>query len=508
MKIVFIHVKENFTPVPPSGLLYVGTMLKRDGHDVRIFDVNIKEREGIIKKIKEIDPDVIGFSAMTTSYSITRDFNKELKKEVPYAYYCWGGVHATAMPIETIKDNALDFLVYGEGELTMAEVCRKIKGKKSDFGRGACPEPGRGVNLQGINGVYYVENGEVKKNPARAFIEDLDSLLIPDRSLLANFKWYLSPPGILRGRFRYGITTMYASRGCPYQCIFCASKIIHGSAIRRRSVDNVLREMEYLKNNFGVTGIYFNDDTFAADARWLEEFCNKLKSGNLKMIWGCQTRANIAQSLDILEMMKKAGCCQVDIGCESGSDKVLENLKKGITSAMILKSFENLRALRMTTFATFILGNPGETMDDVARTREVAKMAPGGASFLILVPYPGSPLFKMALDNKWFLNQNNIVFDERWTNKQSDSPVMQASFKAEDLVKIRAKLQNEFFFRNNIPTILAFLKSPVFLYRALMTIAGHPLFIIDSIKKAVKKRKMTDFLEDIYQKFNEDLRQS
>jgi len=498
MKVVLVHVKENFTPVPPSGLLYVGTMLKGDGHDVRIFDVNIKEKEGIIKKIKEIDPDVIGFSAMTTSYSITRDFNKELKKEVPYAYYCWGGVHATAMSIETIKENGLDFLIYGEGEFTMAEVCRRIKQKK------IAQEPG--VSLEGIDGVYYVENGEVKKNSARAFIEDLDSLPIPDRSLLENFKWYLSPPGILRGRFRYGITTMYASRGCPYQCIFCASKIIHGSAIRRRSVDNVLREMEYLKDNFGVTGIYFNDDTFATDVKWLEEFCNKLKAGNLKMIWGCQTRANIAQSLDILKIMKKAGCRQVDIGCESGSDKILQNLKKGITANMILKSFANLKALKMTTFATFILGNPGERSDDVARTREVAKMAPGGVSFLILVPYPGSPLFKMALDNKWFLNQNNIVFDERWTNKQSDSPVMQASFRAEDLVKIRARLQNEFFFRNNIPTILSFLKSPYFLYRAFITIAGHPLFILNSIKKAVKKRKLMDFLEDIYQKFNEDLR--
>src|SRR3989344_3156461 len=147
MKVVLVHVKENFTPVPPSGLLYVGTMLKGDGHDVRIFDVNIKEKEAIIKKIKEIDPDVIGFSAMTTSYSITRDFNEELKKEVPFAYYCWGGVHATAMPLETIKENDLDFLVYGEGELTMAEVCKKIRQKKT--------AKEQGINLERISGVYY-----------------------------------------------------------------------------------------------------------------------------------------------------------------------------------------------------------------------------------------------------------------------------------------------------------------------------------------------------------------
>lgn len=505
MKVVLIHIKENFTPVPPTGLLYVGTMLKREGHEVRVFDINIKEKNSIIEKIKNIDPDMVGFSAMTTSYSVTKEFNRELKKEVPYAYYCWGGVHATALPIETIKENSLDFLVYGEGEFTMVEVCKRIKNKKNPSTRLGASSSEQGINLEGVSGVYYVEGGDIKKNPPRAFIENLDSLPIPDRSLLENFKWYLSPPGILRGKFYYGITTMYTSRGCPYQCIFCASKIVHGGRIRRRSVDNVIKEMSYLKDSFGVTGIYFNDDTFATDVIWLKEFCDKLKESSLNMVWGCQTRADIAQNLDILKIMKKAGCVQVDIGCESGSDKILKNLKKGITVAMILKSFKNLKEVKMKTFATFILGNPGETTEDVRKTEMVARYVPGGVSFLILVPYPGSPLFKMAFDNKWFINEN-IVFDDRWANKQSDIPVMEASFKANELVEIRTKLQNKFFLRNNISTIVAFLRSPYFLYKALTTVIVHPLFVYNSIKKAVQKRKMMDFLEDVYQKFNEDLR--
>ena len=359
--------------------------------------------------------------------------------------------------------------------------------------------------MEGVSGVYYVEGGDIKKNAPRAFIADLDSLPIPDRSLLENFKWYLSPPGILRGKFYYGITTMYASRGCPHQCIFCASKIVHGNKIRRRSVDNVIKEMSYLKDRFGVTGIYFNDDTFATDIIWLKEFCDKLKESRLNMVWGCQTRADIAQNLDILRMMKEGGCVQVDIGCESGSDKILKNLKKGITSSMILKSFESLKKVKMETFATFILGNPGETMEDVKKTEMVAERAPGAVSFLILVPYPGSPLFQMALDNKWFIDKN-IVFDDRWTNKQSDILVMEASFKADDLIKIRAKLQNKFFFRNNMSTMLAFLRSPYFFYKAMETVITHPIFIYKSAKNALKKRKTMDFLENLYQKFNEELR--
>ncbi|MFH1445576.1 MAG: radical SAM protein [Nanoarchaeota archaeon] len=497
MKVVLIHLKENFTPVPPTGLLYVGTMLKKEGHEVRVFDANLKEQKEVIEEIKKIDPDMIGFSAMTTSYSITQALNKMLRKELPNAYYFWGGVHATSLPEETMKDNELDFLIYGEGELTMVDVCKKIKGKKKD-GK-------RGIDLKGINGVYYFDKGKLHKNPPPKYIEDLDSIPIPDRSLLGNFKWYLSPPGILRGKFYYGITTMYTTRGCPYQCIFCSSKIVHGSRIRRRSVENVLKEMKYLKDEFGVTGIYFNDDTFATDIVWLKNFCKKLKESGLNMVWGCQTRANIASNIEILETMKDGGCVQVDIGCESGSDKILKNLKKGITADMIMKSFENLRKVKMETFATFIVGNPGETMEDIKMTEEIAKHAPGGVSFLILVPYPGSPLYKMAHDNKWFVDEN-VMFDERWTNKQSDTPVMEASFRAEELVRIRADLQNQFFVQNNLQTILAFLRSPYFLSKAIYTVVKHPIFILKSAKRAVAKRKAMDLLEDLYQKFNEDMR--
>jgi radical SAM superfamily enzyme YgiQ (UPF0313 family) len=498
MRIVLIHLKENYTPLPPTGILYIGTTLKKEGYEVWVFDENVKYSEVLLHKIKRIDPDLVGFSVMTTSYSITREFNKKLKKVVPLAYYCWGGVHASALPIETIEENQLDFLVYGEGELTMIDVCKAIKGKKSNAGK-------RGINLKGIPGVYYVSENKIMKNPARSFIEDLDSIPTPDRSLLENFKWYLSPPGILRGKFYYGVTTIHATRGCPYQCIFCASRIVHGERVRRRSVKSVIEEIEYLKNDFGATGVYFLDDTFATDNTWLKEFCDALTSKKLNMIWGCQTRANIAQNIEILRIMKDAKCVQVDIGCESGSDKILKNLRKGVSREMILESFKNLKKLRMETFTTFIVGNPEETMEDIKKTEELAKMAPGGVSFLILVPYPGSPLYKIAIDHNWFINRN-ITFDERWTNKQSDMPVMQASFKAEDLVKIRASLQNKFFWKNNLPIIKSFFRSPLFLWKVLAILIYHPFFVGKSLIKAIKNRKSMDFLEDMYQKINEDLR--
>lgn len=491
MRVVLVHFRENYTLAPPMGILYIGTVLRNAGYNVQIIDSFPAHYESAIRRITYFQPDLIGISVLTTGYSIASRYTSLLKQQNPNALFCWGGVHASSLPEEVLKEQDIDFVVIGEGEETMLEVCNNLS---------------EGKGLEGIKGIAFKKKGKILNNGSRPFIENLDSLPFADRALLKSppFSWYLSPPGILRGKFYCGITTMYTSRGCPYQCIFCASKTVHGYRLRRRTVASVIDEMRYLKNNFGVYGIYFIDDTFAIDRKWLEEFCNTFKKNDLKMIWGCQTRADVAQNIDILWVMKNAGCVQIDIGCESGSDRILKILKKGIMSEMILKSFENLKKVKMKTFATFIIGNPDETMEDVKKTENLAKFAPGSVSFLILVPYPGSDLYKIAIENKWFI-EKNIIFDERWTNKQSDIPVIEASFKTKDLIEMRARLQNKYFFRNNIGIVVAFLMNPYFLFKVMLVIIRDPIFIYKSVKKTFRKRKLVELLEDLYQKFNEEL---
>lgn len=495
-KVVLINVKENFTPVPPLGILYLATFLKEHGHQSYVFDVNFSKQADAIQKIKNIDPDIIGFSAMTTNYSITEVFNKQVREICPHSYYCWGGIHATALPADTIKNNKLDFIVYGEGEETLLEICNKITNKKKDIEQG--------IDLSTVKGVVYYDKGQILQTELRPYIEDLDSLPFPDRSLLDNFQAYLAPPGLIRLEFMEGTTNILASRGCFYQCIFCASKLIHGRNIRMRSPKNIIQEMRFLNEKFGITGINFGDDTFGANREWIIKFCEEFKKSGLDMIWCCQTRANIAQDIETLQIIKDAGCVQVDIGCESGSDKILETLKKGINAKMILKSFENLKKLKMRSYATFIIGNPGETMEDIEKTLELAKQAPaGGVSYLILVPYPGSPLYQMAKENNWFIEENT-KFDERWTNKETNAPVMEASFKADELIEIRNRLQNSFFFRNNIGLVMPFLKSPKYLFKLMSIIVMNPRYLIS----AVCDMDARSYLENIYQKFNEKLQKN
>lgn len=490
MRIALIYFRENYTPAPPMGILYLGTVLRNAGHEVKVIDSFPAYHQRTLKIVKDFQPKLIGLSVLTTGHRIASYYTPILRREFPNALLCWGGVHPTALSKEVLIQQNLDFVVVGEGEETILEVCRNLDSHKG---------------LGGIRGILFRNDGKIIDNGQRSFIEDLDTLPFPDRRLLEypNFSWYLSPPGIIRGYFLKGITTFYTSRGCPFNCIFCCSHRTAGRKFRQRSITNVLEEIRRLVYDFKIKGLYFNDDTFGLDKVWLFDFCRLLRKEKFRLIWGCQTRANLA-SREMFRMMKDAGCIQVDIGAESGSEKVLENLKKGITPQDIECAFKTAQEVGLKTFATFVLGCPGETKEDIKKTEKLSKKISSQVSFLILVPYPGSELFKMAKENNWF-TEPELVFSEDWANKQSEHPVMEINFSKEELLKIRTKLQNMFFIKNNLSTLLSFLTHPIYLLRMLTAILRHPVSMLVMVCKSFWEAKTALILENFYQKFNEEL---
>lgn len=490
MRVALIYFRENYTPAPPMGILYIGTVLKKAGYEVKVIDSFPAYHQTTLREVRDFHPDLIGLSVLTTGYKITSYYTTILKEQNPGALFCWGGVHPTSLPEEVLTKLNLDFVVVGEGEDTMLEVCNNLRASKG---------------LKNVPGVIFRNNGNIQHNGPRGFIENLDCLPIPDRRLLEfpRFSWYLSPPGIIRGNFLKGVTTFYTSRGCPFNCIFCCSHNTAGRKFRQRSVANVMEEINYLVYDFGIKGLYFNDDTFALNKEWTYNFCQALRRAKFKLVWGCQTRADIA-SKGIFRIMKEAGCIQVDIGAESGSEKVLKNLQKGITPGDIENAFKLAREVGLKTFATFILGCPGEIMDDIKKTEQLSKRIRSAVSFLILVPYPGSALFDVAKENKWFRDPN-LYFSEDWANKQSEKPVMEINFKADELLKIRARLQNKFFIKNNLDIFLLFFAHPGYLLRMVLTLARYPRFTLDVIYHSLRQRKTTLILEGFYQRFNQEL---
>jgi anaerobic magnesium-protoporphyrin IX monomethyl ester cyclase len=192
MRVALLHFRENYTLAPPMGILYIGTVLRNSGHDIKVLDSFPAHHEGTCDSVRDFRPDIIGLSVLTTGYQIASHYTRLLRKQNPGSLICWGGVHPSALPREVLQEEQdVDFVVAGEGEQTMLEVCGNIEQKKG---------------LAGIKGVVFRQKDVLQDNGRRAFIEDLDALPIPDRELLEKprFSWYLSPPGSYAENFTRG----------------------------------------------------------------------------------------------------------------------------------------------------------------------------------------------------------------------------------------------------------------------------------------------------------------
>ena len=456
----------------PLGILYIATLLKEKGHSVQVFDPWADD-DSFIKEIVDFRPEMIGLSFLTTQYRRTKDILSKIKKNLGQGqspFFFSGGIHSTAMPEEVLKDLSLDFVVLGEGEETMLEIAQ-------------------GKNLRDIPGIAYIGNGVFIKTAPRLPIADLDSLPIPDRRLL-DYERYLIPPGPFRGTYCSRAATIISSRGCPYKCIFCGSStLMFGFKTRRRSVKNVLEEIEYLYKRYRIDGLYFLDDTFTLAPPWVEKFCENFKKRNLRIKWGVQARVNTV-TLKLLKKMTQAGCCQVDYGVESGSDKVLKILKKGTNAQMIKKAFRisHLAGLRPT--ATFMIGNPGEEKEDIEKTLRLAReIKPHHVKFLYLTPFPGTEIFKMAKENKWF--NPKIDYSAEWSIRQTELPLMEINFTRKELSRIRARLQNRFLLKN----YWHYITNLPFSTRILMLILSHPKELFHNLKEVIRTGRLDNLLE-------------
>lgn len=473
MKVSLIYSRLNTSIHPPLGLLWIAAVLERGGHRVQVIDP-LPGSGDFIGKIKDFGPDLIGVSIITTEYPKASQIFNRLKKEVHKAIYCAGGVHTTALPQETLNDFGLDFVVVGEGEYTMREVCERLE---------------KGQGIKDVRGIGFKYNGNFILNERRELIEDLDALPLPARYLL-NIEWYLTPPGLIRGAFLRRTIGILASRGCPYKCIFCASNNIFGRTVRRRSVNNVVDEIESLIKTYGIDGYYFYDDTFTIDKKYTLRFCEELKKRNIYLKWGCQVRVDTI-SEDILETMEETGCSQVDIGVESGSDKILRNLKKGTDVETIRKAFNMIHKSKIRALATFTVGNPGETVEDIKMTKRLAKeISPDHVKFFYLTPFPGSELYQTGLKNNWFDKDTEFSMD--WQIRQADYPVMTINFTKEELKKIRSKLQNSFLISNYWSIIRDHWKLTLLM---LFVLIKHPLRFIKEIIRIFRTGRIDYLIE-------------
>ncbi len=333
----------------------------------------------IIKEISETffkyQPDIVGITVMTpkaasafTIASLAKQYNKDCS-------VVFGGPHATLKADEILKNTRdVDFVVSGEGEVVLLELVNALRAK--------------GNNFNTIRGLSYRQGDKGVHNTMRSFIDDLDCLPFPDRETLLGSDTYTSEDmGLLMG-----------SRGCPYSCSYCATQI-WTRKVRYRSLTNILEEIKYVHHRYGTRQFTFKDDSFTVNRKRVMEFCNKLIDAGMKVNWDCNTRVDLVDS-ELLRTMKKAGCNSIKVGIESGSERILKLMDKGITLERVKEAARLFREVGIHWTAYFMMGIPTETKEDVKKTLDLLyKIRPSFASIGVYEPFPGTKLFDVGVEH-------------------------------------------------------------------------------------------------------------
>ena len=362
---------------PPLGLLYLATILKENGVTVSVFDNGPLgyPPEQIFRWIKGEEPDIVGFHTLSMSALTANESSRLIKKEMPNVKVIYGGYHASLHHQKILREKEyVDAVVRGEGEYTLLDVVDSIEKEK---------------NLKGIKGVSFRGDGKIHVNPDRPPIENLDSIPFPDRRFLKNE--YLGAINGMKTAVRK-FTSIVSSRGCPFNCRFCCESLHEVKRWRVRSPKNVVEELLYLKS-LGYGQVYFQDDSLTIDQKQVTEICRLIKDEKLDILWAAMGRVNNA-SIDLMSRMRGAGCQSVFFGIESANQRVLEYYRKGITRQMATDAVKNCHKAKMDAFSGFILGAPGETVEEMWETiRFAEKIGIDFPSFYILHAYPGTAIW-------------------------------------------------------------------------------------------------------------------
>jgi radical SAM superfamily enzyme YgiQ (UPF0313 family) len=362
----------------PLGTLYVASYLLKAGHEVRFFNGAFMPHDQIMEELKKFAPDIIGLYSTAFGWKKAVFTAAEIRKGrfQTHPYIIVGGPYPIAMQEKCLEDCAdIDAAITGEGELTMTELLKRLS---------------EGNSLKGVEGLVFRERDTIVKNPPRPLMQDVDSLPFPARELLGDAMDYIPPPATYK---RKPVAVIMTSRGCNRRCIFCFQiDKERKNGIRFRSVANVMQEIELCLQQ-GYKEIKFIDDTLAADYDRAMQIAQEIKKRKLDFTWF--TSACVHQvDKPLLKAFREAGCWAILFGAESGVQRNLNAIRKGITLEQIRKAVKAAKEVGLTVYTPFLFGIPGQTYEDGLKTIEFAcELNPDIANFHALTPFPGTELY-------------------------------------------------------------------------------------------------------------------
>ncbi|MCK5036299.1 MAG: B12-binding domain-containing radical SAM protein [Candidatus Sabulitectum sp.] len=379
---------------PPLGIAMLSAVAKQNGAETSICDMSFQKKpfEHLREMLIQFKPDTVSITVVTPQIRAALTACEIIRKNSPDASLIIGGPHATVLPVETLETSGADLVYAGEGEIAFNLLVQ-------------------GTDPEKIPGACFMKSGKPVLVPGRLLIQDLDTLPLPDRDIFDMDKyfrtWYSMDrvdPG-LKG------TTIMGTRGCPYTCTFCQPTLseIFGKKMRKRSPESIVSELKHLVEKYAIDGFMFEDSTFIVDHQWVTDICSLMNSEGLKLKWCCNVRADLLTE-ELLDTMVGAGLAKVNMGVESASQRVLDDIyRKGITVEGVRRALRMCISKGIFVQGYFMLGAPGETVEEMKLTIDFAASEPfDDALFDITTPFPHTELWEKS---KGLINADYSEFD-------------------------------------------------------------------------------------------------
>jgi len=388
-------------PYPPLGILYLSAYLKRAGFDVEVFDSTFRDFADFEAIVKRLKPRIVGLYAnIITRENVFR--LAHIAKANGVEFVIVGGPDASEWHDQYFA-NGVDIIGISEGELTLQQLVPwlQTKGMK---------------DLEQVPGIIFKNpGGRVHRTPPRPAITDLDSLPWPDRDVL-NMNEYFTAWKSHHGESSVSLIT---ARGCPFHCAWCSSEVF-GHTHRQRSPKDVVDEMLMLKQRYNPDIMWISDDVLTINRKWTHEFVREVKARNAQHPYECLSRVDLVD-YDILKGLRDTGCFRVWYGAESGSQKVLDSMRKGTTVPQVREAARTTQELGMQAGFFILLGYPDETTADIRMTIDFLKETrPDVVGTSVAFPIKGTEFYERV--------ENRLIKDDNWSSRNQNKLLFKGRF--------------------------------------------------------------------------------
>lgn len=414
----------------PMWLAYAAAVVMEKGYEIDFIDApaDSVSLEDVISRARAFRPDLIVMDTSTPSISNDVSVGARLKDLLPKSFVILVGTHVSALPEETLNlDRKIDAVSRFEYEYTILDLARALE---------------KGAPLKDVAGICWRDKGSLVMNARRPYIEDLDTLPFVTRI----YKKFLKIENYFNPNALFPMVTITTSRGCPFPCTFCVyPQTLMGRGYRLRSIENVVAELKYIEENFPqAKSIFFEDDTLTVDKKRCKALSELMIKSGIKISWTANSR--IGLDYETMRLMREAGCRSLCVGFESGSQNILDNMKKKTKLEEMKVFMDNARRAGMLIHGCFMAGLPGETKETLRQTLELAKsLNPDTVQFYPVMVYPGTEAYD------WYKQRGLIRSSDfsEWITPEGlhNTVIRTENITPEELVKFCDDARREFYLR-------------------------------------------------------------